>query len=76
MDDLLCNLYLTDDSRRLSSFLVSRLRRVAALASDPHLLSSSQLYLARHATLSCFRDCAAAGLRDEALKVLAGLDLS
>jgi hypothetical protein len=53
---------------RLDEFYLARLRRFAGLAADAEV--PAMRALARHATLSAYRDCVARGLQDEARRVL------
>jgi hypothetical protein len=53
---------------RLDEFYLARLRRFAGLAAAAEV--PAMRALARHATLSAYRDCVARGRQDEALRVL------
>lgn len=55
----------------LATFMLRRLERFAALAASPGNVDRAAYRLARHATLSAYRDCVALGRRVEAEAVLA-----
>ena len=55
---------------RLDEFYLARLRRFAGLAAEAEVPTMRDL--ARHATLSAYRDCVARGLQAEARRVLDG----
>jgi hypothetical protein len=55
----------------LATFMLRRLERFAALAASPvGNIDRAAYRLARHATLSAYRDCVALGRRAEAEAVL------
>lgn len=55
----------------LQAFSLARVRRFAKLSTDPEeLLSPNWRMLARHATLSAYRDCGSLGVGEEALQIL------
>jgi Ser/Thr protein kinase RdoA (MazF antagonist) len=60
------------DVLALEAFCLARLSRFARLASQPDAEDTpAWRQLARHATLSAYRDCLALGLGAEARRVLA-----